>query len=82
MKNLTKITINKTYFCTDNSFIYYTFGQDGDNKDYIITDDNIEYLREYIDDYIEEYGDNGLREILSLIENELEKVNKIQFIRA
>ena len=82
MKNLTKTTINKTYFYTDNSFIYYTFGKDGDDKDYIITDDNIEYLREYIDDYIEEYGDNGLREILLLIENELEKVNEIQFVRA
>lgn len=82
MKNLTKNTITKTYFSTNNSFIYHMFALDGDGKDYIITDDNIEYLREYIDDYIEEYGDNGLREILSLIEKELEKVNEIQFVRA
>lgn len=81
MIKLNKNTIKKTYFYTSDSFIFHIFGHDGENKNYIITNDNIEYLEEYINEYIEEYGHKELKEYLSLIKKELKKVDEVQFIK-
>lgn len=76
-----KYTIKKTYIY-GNKFIYNIFGLDGENNDYIITNDNIDYLREYVENYIEEFGENeDLKKYLSLIEKELEEVDEVQVVR-
>ena len=80
-----KRTIKRTYFelenTKDNYTIFNIFGLNDDNFPLEINNNNINNLREYVENYIEEYGDNlDLLNILSKIENELEKVDEVQFL--
>lgn len=76
-----KRTIKKTYLYTDDNCIYFIFGLDCDNHKYIITNDNIEYLKNYVEEYMKEHPESEVMDIYNLIEKELEKVDEIQVIK-
>lgn len=76
-----KRTIKRTYFITEDSFIMNVFGLDGENEQMVITEEDIEYLENYIYDYEEEFGDAKiLFDVLHEIEEELETADEVQFI--
>lgn len=80
-----KRTIKRTYFelenNKDNYRIFNIFGLNDDNFPLEINNNNINNLREYVENYIKEYGDNlNLLGILNEVENELEHVDEVQFI--
>lgn len=80
-----KRTIKRTYFELENNKDNYTifniFGLNDDNFPLEINNNNINNLREYVENYIKEYGDNfNLLGILNEVENELENVDEVQFI--
>jgi hypothetical protein len=78
---ISKRTIKRTIFNVDEYYLYHIFGKDTDNQDYIITNNNFDYLVEYIDAFIDEYGENpNILKLLSMIEKELHKVAEVQVV--
>jgi hypothetical protein len=81
-----KSTIKRTYFelditNNDDYTVFNIFGLNDDNFPMEIHKNNINSLREYVENYIKEYGDNlNLMGILNEIENELENVDEVQFL--
>ena len=80
-----KRTIKRTYFelenNKDNYSIFNIFGLNDDNFPLEINNNNINNLREYVENYIKEYGDNfNLLGILNEVENELENVDEVQVV--
>lgn len=80
-----KRTIKKTFFELDNNKneypIFHIFGLSDNDIPLEINENNINHLREYVENYVEEYGNNfNLLNILDEVENELEKVDEVQFL--
>lgn len=80
-----KRTIKRTYFELDFNKdeypIFHVFGLNDEDLPLEISKHNINNLREYVENYVEEYGDTfNLLGILNEVENELENVDEVQFL--
>lgn len=72
-----KRTIKKTYFYVKENYLMNIFGLDGRNKPLIITENNFENLKSYVE---EVYLNPDILAFLPQIKEELKHVDEVQFI--
>lgn len=75
-----KYTIKKTYIPVKDRYLFNIFGLDGENNPLVITQKNINYLRNYVQVCMEETSNPNVSAFLTNVEKELETVDEVQFI--
>jgi DNA-binding transcriptional regulator GbsR (MarR family) len=79
-----KRTIKRTYLYTNNDFLYRQFGLEDNERDiFIITKENIECFKDYIEElkkYNIDETNEKIKELLSVVEKELENVDEVQVV--
>ena len=75
-----KYTIKKTYIPVRDTCLFHIFGLDGENNPLVITQNNIDHLRDYVQEYVEETSNPNVLAFLTNVEKELETVDEVQFI--
>lgn len=76
-----KYTIKKTYIPVKDRYLFHIFGLDGENNPLVITQNNIDYLQNHVQEYVEETSNPNVLAFLTNVEKELETVNEVQFIK-
>lgn len=80
-----KRTIKKTYLYTSDNFLYRQFGlEDNEHDILIITKENIEHFNDYIEElkkYNIDETNEKIKELLSIVKQELKNVDEVQVVR-